>query len=125
MATTEKYQGLIDMAQQGGVENLDAREENNVLYLSGTAPTSELKQQLWDEYGRLDPDMRAGDLILNIDVAGDTGQYYTIERGDTLSEIAARHDGITWQQIYEANRDVIKDPDKIYPGQKIRIPSEG
>jgi len=125
MATTEKYQALIDMARQGGVENLDTREENNVLYLTGTAPTSELKQQLWDEYGRLDPDMRAGDLILNIDVAGDSGQYYTIERGDTLSGIAARHSGISWQQIYEANRDVIKDPDKIYPGQKIRIPSEG
>ena len=51
-------------------------------------------------------------------------QYYVIERGDTLSGIAKRFYGnaMKYPQIFEANREVIEDPDKIYPGQKIRIP---
>jgi nucleoid-associated protein YgaU len=54
-------------------------------------------------------------------------RYYTIESGDTLSEIAQKHlgDAGRWQDLFEANREVIKDPDKIYPGQRIRIPQEG
>lgn len=53
--------------------------------------------------------------------------YYTIESGDTLSKIAQRvyGDPQQYDKIFEANREVIQDPDKIYPGQKIRIPQEG
>jgi len=51
-------------------------------------------------------------------------EYYTIESGDTLSAIAKRFLGnaMDYPKIFEANREVIKDPDLIYPGQKIRIP---
>ena len=52
-------------------------------------------------------------------------QYYTIERGDTLSGIAKRFygDAMKYPALFEANREIIEDPDKIYPGQKIRIPA--
>ena len=45
-------------------------------------------------------------------------------KGDSLSKIAQRAygDGNKWSKIYEANKDVIKDPDLIYPGQSLRIP---
>lgn len=51
-------------------------------------------------------------------------QPYTIQKGDTLSKIAQQHYGRAndWRRIYEANRDVIDDPDKIYPGQEIQLP---
>ena len=51
-------------------------------------------------------------------------QYYTIESGDTLSKIAKEKygDAGAYDKIFEANREVIEDPDKIYPGQRIRIP---
>jgi nucleoid-associated protein YgaU len=44
--------------------------------------------------------------------------------GDTLSKIAKRHYGRAdqWPRIFEANRDILKDPDRIYPGQELRIP---
>lgn len=50
--------------------------------------------------------------------------YYTIESGDTLSKIAKEFLGnaMDYPKIFEANREVIKDPNLIYPGQKIRIP---
>jgi len=58
--------------------------------------------------------------------SGTTGQEdsYTVVAGDSLSKIAKRQYGDMnlWRRIYEANRDQIKDPDLIHPGQKLRIP---
>jgi nucleoid-associated protein YgaU len=49
---------------------------------------------------------------------------YTIEKGDTLSKIAKEQLGhaSAWKQIFEANRDVLDDPDRIFPGQVIKLP---
>lgn len=126
MAVRDKYQTLIDLASQSGVSNLQVTEEGDVLRITGTAPSEEAKQRLWDEYGRLDPDMRSGDLILNLEVGGGGGgaeETYTVQKGDTLSEIGRRH-GVAWREIFEANRDQLNDPDKIFPGQKLRIPKK-
>lgn len=51
-------------------------------------------------------------------------QTYTVASGDTLSKIAKQfyHDANQWPRIFEANRDVLKDPDRIFPGQTLRIP---
>lgn len=51
---------------------------------------------------------------------------YTVVAGDSLSKIAKREygDAGKWRQIYDANRDQIKDPDLIYPGQVLTIPAE-
>lgn len=124
MATRDKYQSLIDMAGQHGVTDLQVQEDGDILRVSGTAPSEEVKQKIWDEYNRLDPDMRSGDLVLNLETGGGAGGEYTIQKGDTLSAIGKAH-GVAWRDIYEANKDTIKDPDKIFPGQKIRIPGQG
>jgi nucleoid-associated protein YgaU len=124
MALTEKYQSLIDTANQSGVSNLQVSEEGGALHVSGTAPSEEAKQKVWDEYNRIDPDMRSGDLVLNLEVGGGGGgeETYTVKSGDSLSKIGQHH-GVAWREIYEANKDVIGDnPDKIFPGQKLRIP---
>jgi nucleoid-associated protein YgaU len=54
----------------------------------------------------------------------ETGRSYTVKKGDSLSKIAKREygDAQQWHRIYEANRDTIKDPDLIYPGQVLRLP---
>ncbi len=51
-------------------------------------------------------------------------KIYEVVSGDSLSKIAKREygDADAWKRIYEANRDILKDPDKIYPGQKLKIP---
>lgn len=51
-------------------------------------------------------------------------QTYVVIKGDTLSTIASGQYGNAqqWTRIYEANRDLIADPDVIYPGQQLRIP---
>jgi len=131
---TNKYQSLIDMANQLGISGLNVNEENGVLKLDGVAGSAEAKQQLWDEYGRLDPDYRSGDLVMNISApeasasassggGSSSGSTYTVQSGDTLSKIGS-HYGVSWQKIFEANRDKLDDADKIRPGQELKIPQD-
>jgi nucleoid-associated protein YgaU len=51
-------------------------------------------------------------------------QYYTVVKGDTLSKIAKQFygDANAYPAIFEANQPLLKHPDKIYPGQNLRIP---
>ena len=127
MAVRDKYQSLIDLANQSGVSNLQVTEEGDVLHVTGSAPSEDAKKKVWDEYSRLDPDMRSGDLVLNIEVSGGGegggGDTYTVKSGDTLSAIGQHH-GVAWRDIFEANRDQLDDPDKIRAGQKLRIPKK-
>jgi uncharacterized protein YgiM (DUF1202 family) len=69
MALTDKYKELIDTAKNIGISDLQAREQDNVLYIDGVAPSGSAKDQLWDLYGKLDPDFRSGDVVMNINVS--------------------------------------------------------
>jgi nucleoid-associated protein YgaU len=123
MALQNKYQPLIDAAQAAGARNLQVRQQDNVLYIDGEVASEAVKQQIWDKYNQIDPDYRSGDLILNLNVAGGGAaeEEYEVVSGDSLSKIGQRY-GIRWQDIYEANRDKIKDPDLIQPGWRLKIP---
>jgi len=124
MSLQEKYQSILELANQNGT-TYNLSEGDGVLHIDGTAPSDEAKQQLWDEYNRIDPDYRTGDLVLNITTgAGEAaaGNTYTVVAGDNLSKIGAKY-GISWQAIYDANRDIISDPDMIHPGQELKIPA--
>lgn len=123
MALQDKYAKLIQYAQTSGVQNLSVTEQNNVLYVSGNA-SGAAKDKLWAIYDEIDPDMRAGDLVLNIEVIQGTEseEIYEVKAGDSLSKIASKYAGVTWNQIFEANKDQISNPDVIHPGQKLRIP---
>ena len=124
MSLQEKYQGILELANQNGT-TYNLSEADGVLHIDGNAPSEEAKQQLWDKYNEIDPDYKSGDLMLNITVgagaaAGGGGHTYTVEAGDNLSKIGEKY-GITWQQIYEANKDIISNPDLIHPGQELKI----
>jgi uncharacterized protein YgiM (DUF1202 family) len=69
MAVQSKYAELINAAKQAGVGNLQVREQNNVLYIDGEAPTGAVKDNLWEIYNKLDPDYKSGDLVLDVKVA--------------------------------------------------------
>ena len=51
-------------------------------------------------------------------------KIYVVKSGDSLSKIAKAEygDANAWNRIFEANKDILKDPNKIYPGQKLKIP---
>ncbi|MDR1746965.1 MAG: LysM peptidoglycan-binding domain-containing protein [Tannerella sp.] len=121
MSLQEKYDRLIAYAQESEVADLSIVEKEDVLYISGHT-SALIKDEIWRLYDEIDPDMRAGDLVLDIEVLPGLEETYEVKPGDSLSKIAKKYPGMTWQKIYEVNQDVIKDPNLIYPGQELRIP---
>ena len=107
-----------------GIEGLKVEFADGTVRLSGTASSAEAKEKAVLMAGNV-----AGVEAVNIDglqgpAAEGQVEYYVIESGDTLSGIAKQFYGnaMDYPKIFEANREVIKDPDLIFPGQKIRIP---
>ncbi|THU31194.1 SH3 domain-containing protein [Niastella caeni] len=73
MALQDKYKELIDTARNAGVQNLQVSEQNNVLHITGEASNAQTKDTLWNIYNRIDPDFRAGDLILDVNASASAG----------------------------------------------------
>lgn len=69
MALQNKYSELINAANSAGVKNLQVREQDNVLYIDGEAPSGQAKDNLWAIYNKIDPDFRSGDVVMNINVS--------------------------------------------------------
>ncbi len=122
MSLQEKYQPLIDLANASGLSGLNISEGEGFIRIEGAASSAGVKQALWDKYGELDPDYRSGDLVLEITAPEAAGNTYTVQSGDNLSKIGKQY-GVSWNAIFEANRDKLDDPDKIFPGQELTIPS--
>ncbi|KQO24770.1 peptidoglycan-binding protein [Flavobacterium sp. Leaf82] len=122
MSLKDKYKELTDLATNLGIANLQVREQDNVLYVDGTAKSADDKEKLWNAYGKIDPEFRSADVVMNIEVAEGATTEYTVKGGDSLSKIGKAH-GVSWEAIFEANRDIIKNPDLIQPGWKLKIPT--
>jgi len=73
MELQKKYAELINAAKSNGIQNLQVREQNNVLYIDGGASSGAIKDNLWAIYNKIDPDFRGGDLVLNINVLATSG----------------------------------------------------
>ena len=127
MKLEQKYDELIRTARTAGVQNLQVREQENVLYIDGQAPSQDVKQRIWDVYGKIDPNFRSADVVMNIAVSPITPapamQEYEVVKGDNLSKIGKRY-GVSWKEIYEVNKNIISDPDLIQPGWKLKIPQK-
>ena len=74
MSLQDKYKELLDTAKTLEVNHLQVREQNNILYVDGDAPSGEVKDKLWNVYNKIDPDYRAGDLVMNVNVVSMAGQ---------------------------------------------------
>jgi len=123
MSLQEKYARLVTAAKEKG-SGIKITEQEGVLYIDGTVNSATDKDQLWKIYNEIDPDYRAGDLRLNIEVKASADvEEYIVKKGDNLSKIAS-HYGLKWKDIFEANKDIIKNPDLIQPGWKLKIPSK-
>jgi len=119
---TDKYGSLIEMAKGLGIAGLSIEEADGVLRISGTAGNAEEVGQLRAAASGIDPDWASGELQLEVsDASSISNTTYEVKPGDTLSGIGQRY-GVSWQAIFEANRDILDNPDLIKPGQELRIP---
>ncbi|HEV7783922.1 MAG TPA: LysM peptidoglycan-binding domain-containing protein [Thermoanaerobaculia bacterium] len=132
-----KYDGVVKLMHAKGVQVQTIEMQGEKLLIRASAPSADVKNAIWTEIKRIDPSY--GDLSADISVApgaaagqgGPAGtasapmKSYTVQKGDTLSKIAKNFYGEAneYRKIFEANKDQLKDPDKIQPGQILRIPS--
>ncbi|HEY9232148.1 MAG TPA: LysM peptidoglycan-binding domain-containing protein [Blastocatellia bacterium] len=122
---SDKFTSVVSAAQSAGCQ-INTSEENGKFVINGTCPTQLGVNQVWDALKAIDPGMSGGDFAINLtaqrtDIFGE----YEVKSGDTLSGIAKKVSGgkLTYQQIFDANRDILSDPNKIQPGQKLKIPN--
>lgn len=119
-----KIQAHIE-ANNPGVENLQVEVKDGVAVLSGEPKDAAALEKAILMAGNVKGVEKVE--VSNIASAkpADETTYYEIQSGDTLSGISKKllGDANKYHDIFAANKEVIIDPDRIYPGQKIRIPS--
>ena len=120
-----KYQSVLDLGEKLQIKNGDVKEENGKLKIWGTAKTQHEKNILWDEIKRVGGE-NPSDIMADIKVEDDSVYaYHTVIKGETLGKIAKHYYGNAskYKEIYEANTDILKNPDLIHPGQELKIPN--
>lgn len=119
----EKIQDHI-AADNPGIDDLGVEFNDGVVTLSGKAESSEALEKAILMAGNVKGVTKVVSEGVTAPPLSEDVQYYEIKSGDTLSKLAKEYygDSNKYPKIFEANREVIKDPDKIYVGQKIRIP---
>lgn len=120
-----KYQNVLDLGQELNIQGGDVKEENGKLHISGTAHTLYQKNKLWDAIKAAGGE-NPNDIVADIKVA-DTSYYakHTVQSGESLSKIAKHYykDPMKYKAIFEANTNLLKNPDVIQPGQELVIPN--
>lgn len=125
MSVKAKYQGVLNLGEQLGIKDGKVTEEDGVLKIKGEAHTPYEKDLLWDKIKQLGGE-NASDIKANITVA-DSSVYHrhTVASGESLSKIAKHYygDAMKYQKIFEANTNILKNPDVIHPDQVLVIPN--
>ncbi|QIE60843.1 LysM peptidoglycan-binding domain-containing protein [Rasiella rasia] len=125
MMVKAKYQNVLNLGEKLNIQNGDVKVDGNKLHITGTANTQYEKNLLWDEIKAAGGE-NPSDIMADIKVA-DTTVYarHTVESGESLSKIAKHYykDPMKYNAIFEANRDILKNPDMIHPGQELVIPN--
>ncbi len=126
MNLRDKYNHAIQTAKGLRMEG-SAQEREGKLYFTGMVKNQDEVNAIWDAIKTV-PDWR-NDIVAEIKVdpnaKAETAHTYTVQSGDTLSKIAREHlgDANAYMKIFEANKDQLSDPDKIKPGQVLKIPT--
>jgi nucleoid-associated protein YgaU len=133
----QRYQSALNMADQQHIQFQNLHVQENKLYIKGIAPSEDAKNKFWDQLKLVNP---SGDDItaeISLDErramgaaatggASEGGQTYTVKSGDNLSKISKQFYGNPneYMRIFYANREKLRDPDKIQVGQELTIPPD-
>lgn len=133
----QKYATVLSTIQQQQVRLSHIHIQDSKFFLQGVAPSEGAKNKVWDQIKLVNPNW-SQELVADITVdpsaqptasqsgsQPSAGRTYTVQSGDTLSKISQRFYGNAneYMKIFEANRDVLSDPNKISAGQMLKIPA--
>ena len=126
-----KYQSVLNLMSTMGVQLQNLHVQDGKLVIRGVAKTKDDVNKVWNQIKLVDAGYKQ-DLMAEITFLSDapapkaaTAQrVHKVVAGDTLSKIAKKYYGKAndYMKIFEANKDKLKDPDKIFPGQELIIP---
>ena len=127
-----KYQSVLRLIEQKKLRMHNLHVQDNKLFIKASAGTQELKNDIWNQIKLVDPSY--GDLTCDILIDPAMApkappvpevKTYTVQAGDSLSKIAKQFYGNAgaYMKIFDANKDQLKDPNKIQIGQVLKIPS--
>jgi len=128
----QEIKDLINSQLPGQIDAFNVSFDGTTAKLFGQAKTQAAREKAvllagnHDGVDKVDDGMTvSAQTTAQTAAAAQQGTFYQIKSGDSLSKIAKEKmgDAADWKELFEANREVIGDPDKIYPGQTIRIPA--
>ena len=126
LAELKKAAGLRNRINDMGLEITDAdiQVDDTKVTIKGKVDTQETSEKIALTVGNIEG-VETVDNQLEVLNPEPEATFYTVVRGDTLSGIAKDHYGKAskYMVIFEANKPMLSDPDKIYPGQVLRIPA--
>ncbi|MCI5072918.1 peptidoglycan-binding protein LysM [bacterium] len=123
----KKIIGFVTKDLQLAVVDFNVDVQGETAYLKGEAGNSEQREKLILAVGNIEGIAQVNDdAMTTFKVSTVEPRFYTVKKGDSLSKIAKEYynDPMKYQQIFEANKPMLADPDKIYPGQTLRIPQD-
>ena len=106
------------------VDNVRIEFEDGVATVHGTAESQAVKENIIIGIGNIAGVAQVDDRMA-VNIPAPEAKFYTVKSGDSLSKIAKEFygDPMKYPTIFEANKPMLSDPDKIYPGQVLRIPN--
>jgi LysM repeat protein len=124
MSLKDKYQSVLSLGEKLQMTGSDVTEEGGTLKIKGTTPYQLEKDLIWDEIKKHDGwqnEVKADIRIEKTDIYG----IWEVQSGESLSKIAkvVYDNASKYMPIFEANKDILKDPNVIHPGQKLTIPN--
>jgi nucleoid-associated protein YgaU len=133
----QKYASVLTTVEQQQIRLSHVHIQDNKLFIQGVAPSEQAKNTVWDQIKQVDSNW-AQELVADISVVPNAqaqqaqaavssvpGNTYTVKPGDSLSNISKRLYGNAgeYMKIFEANRNILSDPNKISVGQTLKIPA--
>jgi len=108
-----------------GIENPKVTYDDGVATITGTAPNQVARETAVIAIGNV-AGVEAVDDRMEVKESAPESVFYTVKSGDTLGKIAKAHlgDASRYTEIFEANQPLLEDPNRIYPGQVLRIPQD-
>lgn len=124
-AEERKAELLTDIVSSLGIEidDLDISISNDVVTVAGSANSQADKEKVILALGNIDGVSAVDDRLI-VEAEEPEATFYEVKSGDSLSKIAKAHygDAMKYMEIFEANKPMLSDPNKIYPGQTLRLP---
>jgi len=132
----QKYASVLTTVREQGVQLAHLHIQDNKLFMQGRAPSEAAKNEVWNQIKAVNPayDDITVDITVNASVpqpawqpapAMSSRHIYTVKAGDSLSKIAQHFYGNAsdYMRIFDANKDKLRDPNRVEIGQQLVIPA--